>query len=90
MPMSIVRRTARDTLFATVIQPATDDAPAAMEWLKTDDTVAAVRLQLETGDALVVYNGTGAPIEIDGLSVPGRLAARLTAADGATSVHTLD
>lgn len=89
MPMMVLRRHAQATVFATVMQPFTESAPDAPEWLATGPGVIAVRVPTQEGKALVVHNATGGAVEVEGLRVPGRLAARLTRPDGTTQTSAL-
>ena len=90
MPMSIVRRTAGDTVFASVIQPTPPDAtPGDVTWLDTEAGVVALRLALPEGEALVLYNSTGDWVDVEGMRTSARLTARIMAADGTETVHEL-
>ncbi len=88
MPMLILRRRAEDTIFATVMQPFTTDESQSPEWLREGEAVA-VRLVVPEGTALVVYNPSEGVVEVDGLRVAGRLALRLTRADGTVVTRQL-
>ncbi|MEA3400434.1 MAG: heparinase II/III family protein, partial [Armatimonadota bacterium] len=89
MPMLILRRNAARTVFATVMQPYAGDPPPGAEQMEASDGVVALRLMVPEGEALVVYNATGDPVTVDGLTASGRLTVRLTRPDGTTDVHEL-
>ncbi|MGC9318536.1 MAG: heparinase II/III domain-containing protein, partial [Armatimonadota bacterium] len=89
MPVLILRRNATRTVFATVMQPSVSDAPPEVEQVDAPNGAIAVRLRVPDGDALVVYNATGMPVSVDGLTVRGRLALRLTRPDGTADVREL-
>lgn len=86
VPLLILRRSARQTLFAVAARPGAD-SPAAIRWLETGhDRVVAASTLVDGAPALVVFNGSGEPVTVDGLRVDGRLAVRRMRAGQAPAV----
>lgn len=76
MPMLILRRTCKQTLFAVVARPVTETAPE-VQWLDTgSDQIIAAKTAVGDTQVLVIFNATGKPVTIDGLRAEGKLAAR--------------
>jgi len=85
MPMLVVRRSASRTVFATVAKPLADASQVSIEWLSTGNArTRAAQVQQNGETVLVVYNPTGAPVTVAGLTVNTRLATRVTTAAGGT------
>ncbi|MBI3921283.1 MAG: heparinase II/III family protein, partial [Armatimonadetes bacterium] len=77
MPMLILRRQGKDTLFAVAAQPFTQGTPSVVQWIDTGkDEVAAATMAEGDSQVLVVFNGSGKPVTVEGFQVKGRLGVR--------------
>ena len=91
MPMLIVRRRGRATVFAAAIQPLREGESAAeVAWVRNGPQgVVAVRLTRKGGEDLVVLNPTGRAVTIDGFASDTPLSSRHRTADGRTTSHVV-
>jgi len=81
MPTLILRRRAKSTVFATVMQPYTTDEPEQPVWIDAPGDAMAVRVPTADGPMLVVFNPDGETVRVEGQDFPGSLGARRVGAD---------